>query len=129
MKVIVIEGDNISDIASFYDEINRVMMAGEDWKLGHSLDALNDLFYGGFGLIKGNEPLTLVWRNLEKNQSDLGLEATRKYYQNKLRYPKRFDCDLVKRQIAELDAGIGKNYMEIILEIIADHPNIKLVAD
>ena len=43
---LTIAGHAIRDIASFYDEINRVFMACEDWSLGPSLDALDDLFYG-----------------------------------------------------------------------------------
>ncbi|RYE19280.1 MAG: hypothetical protein EOP45_12880 [Sphingobacteriaceae bacterium] len=54
-KRLVIEGDRIFDIPSFYAEINRVLMLDEDWQIGHSLDALNDLLYGGFGEIKQNE--------------------------------------------------------------------------
>ena len=40
---LIIDGENIHDIFSFFDEINRVFMHSEDWKLGPSLDALNDI--------------------------------------------------------------------------------------
>jgi len=42
-QVLIIDGANIRDIASFYDEINRVFMVGEDWQLGASLDGLDDM--------------------------------------------------------------------------------------
>lgn len=44
--VLVLRGSTVSDIASFYGEVNRVFMADEEWQLGHSLDALDDMLYG-----------------------------------------------------------------------------------
>lgn len=127
MKTFVIDGNNIHDIPSFYEEINRVFMPNEDWKLGPSLDALNDLFYGGFGEIKGNEEICLVWTNSEKSKKDLGFELTKAYYLEKLKSPSVFNADFVHEKLIELENGTGKTYFEIILEIIAEHKNITLV--
>lgn len=38
----VIEGAAVRDIPSLYDELNRVLMEGEVWQLGESLDALDE---------------------------------------------------------------------------------------
>jgi len=126
-KTITINGNNIHDIPSFYKEINRVFMKNSDWKLTENLDALNDMFYGGFGEIKGNEKILLRWKNFEKNREDLGWELTKSYYQNKLKSPSIFNIDFVHKKLIELENGIGKTYFEIIIEIIIGHPNIKLV--
>lgn len=128
MQSFVIEGSRISDIASFYDEINRVFMADEDWKLGASLDALNDLLHGGLGALKGNERVRLVWQDFEKNRSELGFEVTRTFYQRKLLHPEIYNSERIKADLAALEDGTGPTYFEIVLEIIADHPNIELVA-
>ena len=125
-KTLIIEGQNIDGIASFYDEINRVFMANEDWKLGPSLDALNDLLYGGFGAIDGAEPVTLVWNNIALSRTMLGRDATREHYRAKLDRPDLYDRARIERDIAALEAGTGPTYFEIICEIIADHPNIEL---
>ncbi|WP_278374327.1 barstar family protein [Sphingobium xenophagum] len=125
-KVIVIDGDAITGIASFYDEINRAFMAQEDWTLGPSLDALNDLLYGGFGAIEGAEPVTLVWNNIEQSRTALGRDATRDHYRAKLVRPGVYDRARIERDIAALEAGTGPTYFEIVCEIIADHPNIEL---
>jgi hypothetical protein len=51
----IIKGGYITGISTFYQEINRVFMQDENWKISESLDAFNDLLYGGFGSIKGEE--------------------------------------------------------------------------
>jgi len=127
VKTFTIDGNKIYDIPSLYEEINRVFMANEDWKIGQSLDALNDMFYGGFGEIEGNEEAHLIWKNFEQNRKDLGLELTRAFYENKLKSPSIFNTGFVQEKLAELENGTGKTYFEIILEIIGDHPNIKLI--
>ncbi len=125
-KTLIIEGDAIDGIASFYDEINRVFMMSEDWKLRPSLDALNDLLYGGFGAIDGAEPFTLIWRNIARSRTELGLDATREHYRAKLDRPDIYDRARIEKDIAALEAGTGQTYFEIVREIIADHPNIEL---
>ncbi|NDW08928.1 barstar family protein [Dysgonomonas sp. 520] len=127
IKTIIINGNNIHDIPSFYEEINRVFMADEDWKIGQSLDALNDMFYGGYGEINGDEEVHLVWTNFEQNRKDLGYELTKSYYQRKLEQPSIFNVDFVKKKLTELENGTGQTYFEIILEIIGEHKNVKLI--
>lgn len=123
----VIEGSAISDIPSFYDEINRVFMAAEDWQLGHSLDALNDVLYGGFGAIQGGEEVTVVWRDIELSREALGLDATRAFYRAKLERPETFNVARISNDLDALECGAGATFFEIVLEIFADHPNITLV--
>jgi len=126
-KTLTINGDHIHDISSFYEEINRVFMTNTEWKLGQSLDALNDMFYGGYGEIKGNEKIQLIWKNFAKSKEVLGYELTRNFYLDKLKSPETFNANFVREKLTELEKGTGKTYFEIILEIIAEHPNIKLM--
>ena len=126
-KTIIIDGNKVHDIPSFYDEINRVFMQRAGWTLGPSLDALNDMFYGGYGEIEGDEEINLVWKGFEKNRVDLGPELTKAYYREKLEYPSKFNTAFVSQKLDELENGTGQTYFEIILEIIGDHPNIRLV--
>ncbi|AZI33093.1 barstar family protein [Kaistella carnis] len=128
MKNIIIEGKHITDIETFYKEINRVFMQNEDWDISQSLDAFNDLLYGGFGEIKGNEPLQLIWKNFEENKKQLGFNATKTFYEGKLQAPETYNIDFVREKIKELESGKGRTYFEIILEIISDHSNINLTA-
>ncbi|MCD7971618.1 MAG: hypothetical protein LUG18_02970 [Candidatus Azobacteroides sp.] len=128
-KTFTIDGSKIHNIPSFYEEINSVFMSKEDWKLGESLDAFSDMLYGGYGEIKGNEEIRLLWKDFEKNRADLGLELTKNYYRNKLKYPSTFDVRFVEQKLAELENGTGKTYFEMIQEIIGEHPNIKLIPE
>ncbi len=102
-------------------------MSKEDWKLGESLDALSDMFYGGYGEIEGKEEIHLIWKEFEKNRTDLGLELTKNYYQNKLKHPSTFNKDFVQQKLSEPENVTGKTYFDRIQKIISEHPNIKLI--
>ncbi|WP_341021080.1 barstar family protein [Brevundimonas diminuta] len=123
---LIIEGRNIHGIASFYDEINRVFMADEDWKLGPSLDAFDDLLYGGYGALKGDAPVILIWREMERSQEHLGRDATRTHYLTKLDHPERFNIEHIRRDLDILEREGGPTYFDIVQEIIAGHRNIDL---
>ncbi len=125
MKTFTIHGENFSDISGFYGEVDRVFMQGETWMLGESLDAFDDLLYGGFGALAGEKEIRLVWRGFEKSKVDLGLQATKDFYLQKLRQPQVYNADWARQKLAGLEAGTGKTYFEMLLEIIAQHPNVR----
>ena len=129
MKKIIIEGKNINNIETFYEEVNRVFMSQENWKIAQSLDAFSDMLYGSFGEIKGKEKIQLIWKDIEQNQKSLGFQTTLEFYQNKLKSPEIFNQKLVLSKIDELHNGVGLTFFEIILEIITDHENIILIND
>lgn len=124
---LTLAGGDIHDIPSFYAEINRVFMAEEDWKLGESLDALDDMLRGGYGAIQGRAPVRLVWQDIARARAGLGFETTRAYLEAKLERPELYDVERIGRQLAALESGAGQTYFEIILEVIAGHPTIELV--
>jgi RNAse (barnase) inhibitor barstar len=127
MKTLSIIGRNINDIETFYAEINRVFMAEEDWRLADSLDALNDLLYGAYGVIKGREPVRIVWHDIAASRSALGVETTRAFLAEKLQRPGFYNVNAIGRQLDALDRGKGQTYFEIVIKIIGDHQNIELV--
>lgn len=124
---LILDGNAITDISSFYSEINRVFMADESWVLGESLDALDDLLRGGYGALHGEEEITLGWTNIERSREALGEAATRAWLLGKLEIA-AFNAAEVQRQLDDLDAGTGPTYFDIVMEIIASHPRIQLVA-
>ncbi len=122
---LTLNGAAITGIPSFYAELNRVFMADEDWRLGESLDALNDLLYGGYGALHGADTATIIWTDFEQSREALGLAATRAWLQAKIASP-HFNTDLFTRELAALEAGAGQTYLDRILEVFVDHPNITL---
>jgi len=125
-RILTLDGSRIHDLASFYDEVNRVFMADVDWQLGHSLDALDDMLYGGYGALDGDAPVTLVWTDFAHSRDALGIDATRAWLQDKLDTPGRYDKARMRRDLDALEAGSGPTFVDLVLEIIASHPNITL---
>lgn len=124
-RFIAIAGDRIHDIPSLYAELDRALMRGVDWRLGGSLDALNDVLHGGFGTIRGDEPVTLVWHDFARAATALGVETTREWLGRRVG-DARYDQARLAAELAALDAGTGPTYLDRVLEVIAAHPNIAL---
>ncbi|RIH65096.1 Barstar (barnase inhibitor) [Mariniphaga sediminis] len=73
-KIAIIDGDNFSDLETFYDEVDRVLTKDINVKTGHNLDAFNDILCGDFGVFSYNETLKLIWTNFTKSRKNLGDE-------------------------------------------------------
>lgn len=121
-----LHGSVILDIPSLYAELNRVFMADEDWVLGNSLDALDDLLHGGYGALHGQQDVTVVWEDMETSRAALGVAATLAWLQDKLDHPERFNSASLQAQRVALQQGCGQTYFDIVLEIFASHPGIHL---
>ncbi|RUQ99217.1 ribonuclease inhibitor [Labedella endophytica] len=122
-----IEGTAVVGILSFYDELNRVFMAGESWTLGPSLDALDDMLYGGYGALHGLEGARVVWTDHAASRHALGRSETIAHHRSKLDRPGTFNAERARSAIADLEAGTGSTYFDTVLEIFESHPRIELV--
>ena len=125
-QILTIDGARINDIAGFYAEINRVFMSQEDWQLGVSLDALDDMLYGGYGAAQGTAPVRLRWLNAEHSRSRLDIAATRAHYLEKLSRPDTFSYQHWLGKFHALEVGQGPTYFEQICQVIAGHPRFTL---
>ncbi|WP_370582270.1 ribonuclease inhibitor [Plantibacter sp. VKM Ac-2880] len=121
-----IDGSEIHDIASFYDVMNALLMRDEDWDLGPSLDALDDVLYGGIGALRDLDEVRFVWTEHERSRAALGVAATRTWLQQKLDRGAPFDTAHITTQLDDLDTGRGTTYFELILEVFAGHPGLRL---
>jgi len=126
-KTYKIKGNKIHSISDFYQEINRLFMKNEDWNLGESLDALDDLLYGGYGDLFGLEKIIILWENSEESKKSLGYETTKIYYESKISQPQKYNVKKIKIDLKELQENKGKTYFEIIIEIFKSHKNIELI--
>jgi len=116
----VINGSHFSNLEGFYEEVSQLFMKDEDWKVG-TLDGFNDILYG----VKTD----ITWRNSQKSKGDLGLDATKEFYENKIRQGKPFNIKLIQQKLDELIDGNGKTLFEILIEIIETHKTITLILD
>lgn len=126
MAEYVIEGRRIGGIPDLYEELNRLFMTGEDWQLGASLDALDDLLYGGYGTLAEDDAVRIVWRDAAQSRDALGVAETERWLREKLAQPGRFRSDDLRRQLDDVRAGTGPTYFDRVLEVFADHPAITL---
>lgn len=127
-KKIIIDGSRFSDLAGFYDETSLVFMKDTDWKVG-TLDGFDDILYGGFGVFENRDQVEITWKTSQKSREDLGLEATRIFYENKIRQGKPYNIELIRHKLDELLSGNGQTLFEILIEIIESHKNITLILD
>ncbi len=123
--MIVIHGGHFSSLAGFYEEISSVMMKDADWKVG-TLDGFDDILYGGFGVFENKEEIEIIWKESEKSKQDLGFDATREFYNNKIRQGKPFNIELIQQKLDDLTEGKGQTLFDILVEIIQSHSNIAL---
>ncbi|WP_191966605.1 barstar family protein [Microbacterium testaceum] len=128
-RTIEIDGTTVHGIPSLYAELNRVFMPSEEWTLGESLDALDDLLYGGFGVLDGAEPVRVVWKRTDIAREALGIDAAREYYRAKLARPQVYSAAAAQRALDALESGVGETYFELVVRVFRDHPNIELVLD
>lgn len=119
-KMTVINGSHFSDLEGFYEEISLLFMKDEDWKVG-TLDGFDDILYG----VESN----ITWKDSQKSKEDLGFEATREFYENKISQGKPFNIKLIQQKLDDLIAGNGQTLFEILVEIIDSHQNIQLILD
>lgn len=124
MEVFCIDGAALASIDDLYEQLNDLLMAGEDWRMGASLDALDDVLYRFEG---GPEPAaTFVWTDHEHSRHALGVAATREWLQGKLDRPGVFDDQRIRRQLTALAAGIGRTYFDLVVEVFTGHPGVRL---
>lgn len=126
--MIVIHGGHFSSLDGFYEEISKVLMKDTDWKVG-TLDGFNDILYGGFGVFENKEEIEIIWKESQKSKEDLGLKATREFYENKIKQGKPFNIKLIQQKLNELNEGKGQTLFDILVEIIDSHKNIVLKLD
>lgn len=119
-KSAVINGSHFSDLSGFYEEVSQILMKDEDWKVG-TLDGFDDILYGFEGEI--------IWKESEKSKKDLGFEATKEFYENKINQGKPFNINLAREKLDDLIAGTGQTLFDILIEIIEAHKNISLILE
>ncbi len=121
-----IDGARIDSISDLYDQFNDEFMRDEDWRMGTSLDALNDILYGLDAQTRDGDAAVVTWNDSARSREVLGFAATERWLLDKLAQPGTFDETKFRADLAALREGTGTTYFEIVLEVFADHPLIDL---
>lgn len=116
----VIDGEAFDDLAGFYREMERLFTRGMEQKVGHNLDAFNDLLRGGFGLHGYGEPIVIKWINYDKSRKDLGYEATAEHYRKMMEICHPASRELLRQRREAALAGQGRTLLDMIEETILD---------
>lgn len=122
----VINGSHFSNLPEFYEEVSQVLMKNVDWKVG-TLDGFDDILYGGFGVFESKDKVEILWKDSQKSREDLGFEATKEFYENKIKQGKPFNIELIQQKLDDLISGKGQTLFEILIEIIDSHKNVLLI--
>lgn len=131
MRIIEINGNTITNVDDFYDEVQR-KFCPELEGFGRNLDAFNDVIDGSFIGVEEGEPLKIMWLNSEKSHVVLGYSATMDW----LRLLKKSDQPFWNRDEFEkmLDEKIEKlkkdkrpTLYDTVVKIIRDHKNIEFI--
>lgn len=69
---ITINGDNVSCLETFYQEIDLLFTKNAGTKNRYSLNFFIDLLQGKLGVYGYEEPIKLVWANFSSSQMRLG---------------------------------------------------------
>ncbi|MDU4910574.1 hypothetical protein [Clostridium baratii] len=126
-KELIIDGCNFSNLNEFYIEVDRVFTKDLTWETGHNLNAFNDLLHGGFGVHEYGEPITIIWKNVNKSKLDLGYNETVRHYENMLKECHPTNINSVKALLENAQKKKGETLFDIIIEIINEHDDIELI--
>lgn len=126
MRIIEINGNNFSNLSEFYDEVERKMTNGFNWKIGRNLNAFDDVLSGGFGVQEVGEKYQLNWTNADKSKSDLSWTQTIEFIENKLKNCHPTNIEFVKKDLEDAKNQKGETIWEIVIGIIKEHKQIKL---
>lgn len=117
MQTFVLDGTRIRSLASFYDEIERVLIPGQFW--GRNLSAFNDILRGGFGT--PDEGFILMWAASEKSKMRLGYTETVRQLEEYLANCHHTNRENLQCQLKQAREGVGPTVFDWLMEVILDH--------
>jgi RNAse (barnase) inhibitor barstar len=117
MKTYEIDGHDFSTLEGFYDQISQIVIPGATWR--RSLDAFNDILWGGFGTPV--EGFVLRWKNHEVSRERLGYPETVRQLEKRLERCHPTNREIVRRELDLARAGKGQTAFDWVVEILTDH--------
>jgi len=127
LKTFIIDGNNFSDLQSFYNEVVNVLTKDFADKFGRNMNAFDDILMGGFSKFEYQEAITLIWKNVEKSKIDLGWPETIKYIEDKLKKCHPSNIKSVENDLKLAKEGKGQTLFEIIVDRIKKQKHIQFI--
>jgi Barstar (barnase inhibitor) len=127
-KVFIIDGENFNDFKGFCKEFSNVVLSGK-YQWNGSLDAFNDILWGGFGDLEDAEEYIIIWRNSAKSKKDLGYSQTIIKLNEMLERCHPSNSEKIIREISDAMLNKGPTIFDWIEEIILDNKNVKLTLE
>ena len=125
-KIFILDGNKFDTLEGFCDEAQAILTKDLGWEMGTNLDALNDLFWGGFGAFEYEESIDIIWENSKKSKSDLGYPETIKWLERKLKRCHPSNIPSAKEDLQRAQNNEGPTLFNMIMEIVEEHKHIHL---
>lgn len=125
-KTVILDGEKIHSLATFYDEIENKLTKNLTWNIGRNYNTFTDILEGGFGIYDYEEPITLIWKNSRRSQTALGWEETIKYLIIKLETYHPANRNFVDTDLQLATHHKGKILFQLIVDEISSHSHIDL---
>lgn len=113
----VIDGNAFSTLDEFYDVITHSLIPGAPW--GRNLDALNDIFRGGFGTPENG--FRIRWLHSRLSKERLGYPETIRQLQRQLKTCHPANVEQIHKQLVLAESQQGPTVYDWLLEIIGVH--------
>jgi len=112
-----IDGNDFETLEEFYEAIDRGLDLNEWW--GKNLDALDDIFRGGFGT--PDDGFTLRWINSQQSKTKLDYPETVRQLKSRLEQCHPESRAYVQQELELAQSGKGPTIFDVLVEIIKDH--------
>src|SRR5688572_13807787 len=112
--IYVIDGNDFTTLAEFYEVISQVLIPGADW--GRNLDAFNDILRGGFGTPEGG--FVIRWLHSQESRTRLGYEETVRQLKLRLVRCHPANRPYVRDELAVAEDKSGPTVFDWLVEII-----------
>lgn len=119
-----LRGDQISDLDTFYDEIEEALGSSVGW-FGRNLDALDDILQGEVGQLPA--AFTLVWTNSERSRIALGHGAESARLRMMLESCHPSNRPTILARMADAERREGPTLFDTLVAIIRSHENVHLI--
>jgi len=114
LKEYIIDGAKFKNFEEFTICFSKTVLVNHKWR--GSLDAFNDILYGGFGTPESG--FKIRWVNASKSKLNLGKTETIIWYTETLKTCHPTNQQRLREKLKEMEKGNGETLFDWIIDII-----------